>query len=132
MSPELAAVREGGNNVGRHSHLLAPRVDVRAQAGYVLVPPSIVAGKRYRSVEGLELNESLEFLAEPPGWLLAKLVNAATSSPTAPRAASVAVASNEMPSGQRNATLARLAGTMRRVGMSRAEIVSEESRASDH
>jgi hypothetical protein len=29
---------------------------------------------------------------------------------------------NEIPSGQRNATLARLAGTMRRVGMSQAEI----------
>lgn len=108
---------------------LAPRVDVRAQGGYVLVPPSIVGGKPYRWVEGLELDQSLEFLPEPPGWLLGKLVDAATSSPTAPRAASAAVASNQIPTGQRNATLARLAGTMRRVGMSRAEIVAALERA---
>lgn len=108
---------------------LAPRVDVRAQGGYVLVPPSIVAGKQYRWVEGLELDASRDFLSEPPGWLLAQLVDVATSSPTAPRAASAAVVSNQIPSGQRNATLARLAGTMRRVGMSRAEIVAALERA---
>ena len=103
---------------------LAPLVDVRAQGGYVLVPPSIVGGKVYRWAEGLELDQSLDRLPEPPGWLLARLGSSATLSPTSPRAASEAVVGNQIPSGQRNATLARLAGTMRRVGMSRAEILA--------
>lgn len=108
---------------------LAPLVDVRAQGGYVLVPPSQVGGKAYHWAEGLELDRSVDRLPEPPKWLVDQLVRLATSSPTSPRVASVPAGSNHIPSGQRNATLARLAGTMRRVGMSRAEISAALNRA---
>jgi len=68
-------------------------------------------------------------LPEPPAWLLEQLETSATSSPTSPRVAAGPATANQIPSGQRNATLARLAGTMRRVGMSRAEISAALNRA---
>jgi hypothetical protein len=100
---------------------LAPHVDVRADGGYVLVPPSVVAGKAYRWVEGLELDQPLENQRPPPPWLVEKLSTPHVDgrdtriTPGEPDA-------NPIPKGQRNATLARLAGNMRRFGMSRFEI----------
>jgi hypothetical protein len=111
-----------GRNYRCQTGQLAPRVDVRADGGYILVPPSQVGGKVYRFVPGMELDQPREQLREPPEWLVAALDGTATSSPTSPRVAAGAPVANQIPSGQRNATLARLAGTMRRVGMSRSEI----------
>jgi hypothetical protein len=108
---------------------LAPRVDVRAEGGYILVPPSRVGGKPYQFAPGLELDQARDQLPEPPAWLLSQLVEHAPSSPTSPRVATIAVESNPIPSGQRNATLARLGGNMRRVGMSRDEILAALVRA---
>lgn len=108
---------------------LAPRVDIRADGGYILVPPSQVGGKPYRFVEGLELDQPRERLPAPPDWLVAELDRLATSSPTTPRVAAGVAVANQIPSGQRNATLARLGGTMRRVGMSRVEISAALNRA---
>jgi hypothetical protein len=101
---------------------LAPKVDTRSDGNYILVPPSVVGGKAYRWVEGLDLDIPPGRLPEPPAWLVAELDRLATTSPTSPRVADGAAEANPIPSGQRNATLARLAGTMRRVGMAQAEI----------
>jgi hypothetical protein len=103
---------------------IAPRVDVRAEGGYILLPPSRVGGKPYQFALGLELDRPRDQLPEPPTWLLTQLVEDAPSSPTSPRVATGAVESNQIPSGQRNATLARLGGSMRRMGMSRDEILA--------
>jgi hypothetical protein len=104
---------------------LAPRVDVRADGGYIVVPPSVLAGgKAYCWAEGMELDAPAEKLPEPPAWLVTALDQLATSSPTTAHVASGGNEANTIPSGQRNATLARLAGTMRRVGMAQAEIVA--------
>lgn len=101
---------------------LAPRVDTRANGNYILVPPSAIDDKPYRWCDGLALSVAPDRLSEPPDWLVEALDQLATSSPTlAPDAAGGGVA-NQIPSGQRNATLARLAGTMRRVGMAQSEI----------
>lgn len=108
---------------------LAPHVDTRADGGYFVVPPSVVDGKEYQWTPGLELDVSPEQLPEPPSWLVAELDRLATISTASVPAtsvsdsvASLSIESNQIPSGQRNATLAKLAGTMRRVGMSRAEM----------
>lgn len=97
---------------------IAPRVDTRANGGYVLVAPSVVDAKPYRWEAERELGVAPPRLPEPPEWLIDLLDALAISNGTAANSAP----GNEIPEGQRNGTLARLAGAMRRVGMSHAEI----------
>jgi len=104
------------NTAGR----LAQRVDTRANGGYVLVAPSIVDGKAYQWADNRELTQSPERLPEPPAWLIELLDGLTTSS----GAVGTDTSANAIPEGQRNATLARLAGSMRRHGMSRDEILA--------
>jgi hypothetical protein len=112
-----------GRSYRGHAGRLAPHVDVRADGGYIVVPPSILAGGNgYRWGEGLALDVPPAQLPEPPAWLVDQLDQLATSSPTVAHVASGPAGANPIPEGQRNATLARLAGTMRRVGMSQAEL----------
>lgn len=129
------------NTAGR----LAEKVDTRADGGYIVVPPSMLSGGRvYRWADGLKLDVPPAELSEPPQWLIEQLDELATprskakparatsprtSSPTAARVASGSPGANAIPSGQRNATLAKLAGTMRRAGMSRSEILAALERA---
>jgi Bifunctional DNA primase/polymerase, N-terminal/Primase C terminal 1 (PriCT-1) len=108
------------NTTGR----IAPGVDTRADGGYIVVPPSVVEGKAYRWAPTLELDCTPDGLPEPPGWLTAQLDGA-----DMPDNQLSPADGNAIPSGQRNATLARLAGSMRRVGMSRDEIFAALERA---
>jgi hypothetical protein len=109
---------------------LAPKVDTRANGGYIVVPPSVLTGeRRYQWAPGMELDEPPAQLPEPPTWLVAELDGLATTSPTSPRVAALAAGANQIPSGQRNSTLASLAGAMRRVGMAEAEILAALLRA---
>ena len=101
-----------GNSAGK----LAPKVDTRGAGGYILAPPSVVNGVAYQWVDG-ELSERAQ-LSTPPAWVLAALTPRAESA----ERLDVPRAGNEIPAGQRNATLARLGGAMRRVGMSEVEI----------
>ena len=106
---------------------LAAKVDTRADGGYIVAPPSVRPEGPYRWVEGMALDSSLEHLPEPPPWLaqaIDRLAHGGTTSPTSPRVAALAVDGNAIPSGQRNATLASLAGTMRRAGMGLPEILA--------
>jgi hypothetical protein len=107
---------------------LAPKVDTRADGGYILVPPSVVEGRAYRWAPGLELDEPPDRLPEPPPWLAQELDGLAHGTPTLAHVAAGQDEANKIPTGQRNATLARLAGTMRRVGMSQSEIAAALSR----
>lgn len=110
------AGRAWRNTAGR----LAEHVDTRGNGGYVLVAPSVVDGRGYAWAEERELTIAPSRLPEPPAWLTELLdALAATNGADAIGDASRA---NPIPEGQRNATLARLAGVMRRVGMSQAEI----------
>jgi len=94
--------RSWRNSTGR----LAPHVDTRANGGYVLVAPSVVENRLYRWQEGRELNLPPQRLPEPPAWLTERL-DAIHSPSTSVSEISDA---NTIPEGQRNATLARLAG----------------------
>ena len=104
---------------------LAPKVDTRADGGYVVLPPSIREdGAAYRWQETLELTVGPEQLPEPPAWLVERLDRIAPVRATLAQVATLADGSSQIPTGQRNATLARLGGGMRRMGMSEAEIAA--------
>lgn len=120
---------------------LAPKVDTRADGGYIVAPPSEIAGgNAYRWATGLELDDPPDRLPEPPPWLaqdLDKLASSANGTivlangtPTSADVATVLPEANAIPDGQRNGTLARLGGSMRRVGMSQAEIAAALLRVS--
>jgi hypothetical protein len=104
---------------------LAPKVDTRAEGGYIIAPPSVVeSGKTYRWAPGLELDAPPDRLPEPPLWLIQELDRLANGSPRLAHVTAGEVKSNPIQEGQRNDTLTRLAGTMRRAGMSRREIAA--------
>jgi len=146
-APMAATPRGGSHRVFRQpagkawrctQSALAPQVDTRAAGGYIVAPPSRRSDGEYRWVPGLELDVPPDRLPEPPPWLVAQLdrlaANAprscqATGSPTIAHVAAGADEANKIPSGQRNATLARLGGAMRRVGMSQPEIAAALVRA---
>ena len=101
---------------------IAPHIDIRTDGGYIVVAPSRRREGSYTWVRDVELDVTPDRLPEPPPWLTAALDRGGTTSPTSARVATGAETVNTIPSGQRNATLARLAGAMRRVGMSQGEI----------
>ncbi len=93
---------------------VAPGLDVKASGGYVVAPPSVGAnGKPY---EWIVTPEEAE-LADPPKWLL-KLLGSGRFKESA------RAVGEEIPSGQRNKSLASIAGSMRRRGMGEAEILA--------
>jgi hypothetical protein len=81
-----------------------------------VVAPSETSDGAYLWSDGLGLNGPIQSLPEPTLWLSAELDRSTKS------IAQHITDANTIPSGQRNATLTRLAGTMRRMGMSQAEI----------
>ena len=98
---------------------LAPHVDVRADGGYIVLPPSVTGDGTYRWQETMALDCPPEALPVPPAWL-AEMLDGLSSGEQSQSVGD----GNDVPAGQRNATLARLAGTMRRVGMTEAEILA--------
>ncbi len=127
---------------------LAPKVDTRANGGYIVLPPSVVGGRPYKWAGDLEVGSA--DLPEPPAWLAAQVDGgtdlfaqgasrpaedgqvAAHGAPPAPQGATSASDGNTIPTGHRNATLARLGGAMRRVGMSQEEILAALARANQN
>jgi hypothetical protein len=114
-----------GRNWRNTAGQLANRVDTRANGGYVVVAPSIVGDTAYRWLDRLDLPPP-DDLPLPPKWLLDALDRLASRED-----ATTESATGPIPTGQRNATLARLAGAMRRVGMSQSEIVAALQRVND-
>lgn len=114
--------RSWRNTVGRLGH----RIDTRADGGYVVVPPSGM-GKRkgvYSWVKGQALDCVPDNLPLPPLWLV-DLLDGLDGQPAGDDgAAGWAGDSNPIPDGQRNATLCRIGGSLRRIGLSADEIAA--------
>lgn len=104
---------------------LADSVDTRGWGGYICAEPSVLPGGAYRWVPGCELDLPRAQLPVPPPWL-ADLLDGLAAGRISRAVSAVAGDgdANPLPEGSRNEALARLAGSMRRVGMSRAEITA--------
>lgn len=98
---------------------LAEKVDTRADGGYIVVPPSGVDGRAYRWLDGHELDVGPEHLPEPPAWLHEQVDQAGTKPQPAE---AISDRDDFILEGRRNGELTHLAGAMRRVGMTQAEM----------
>jgi len=103
-----------GGRVPNSAGRLGPGLDVRGDGGYVLAPPSgHISGGTYQWEASSE--PGMLPLAPMPEWMLGP---PATTAQPAPAVEDV------IPEGQRDSTLASLAGSMRRRGMVEEEIAA--------
>ena len=98
------------------SRPMAEGVDVKADGGYVVAPPSEHFSGRTYAWEGSSHLDDIP-LAQLPPRLLALLIKGNAEKSVTPTLAMI-------PEGARNTTLASLAGTMRRKGMTPEAIVA--------
>jgi hypothetical protein len=98
-----------GTEIRNSAGKIARGLDVRGAGGYVLVPPSV-----HPSGIAYEFFDKETPIAPAPRWLLERLAQPFTVPAVA---ATIQTAYSAIPEGQRNTTLASLAGTMRGRGM---------------
>ncbi|HMN39499.1 MAG TPA: bifunctional DNA primase/polymerase [Phycisphaerales bacterium] len=108
---------------------LAPGIDVRADGGYVVVPCSVAGDKAYSWVGEMSLRVEPQNLPDAPAWLMEQVAAAAKPSPRPPSSPTTSPDSPSaddkmIPEGRRDSTLASIAGTMRRRGLSTEEIAA--------
>jgi hypothetical protein len=85
-------------------------VDIRANGGYIVAPPSLhYSGRRYEVLDNFPISPA-------PSWLLVLAGKKQIPQQESP------LGGQPIPAGQRNQTLASLAGTMRRRGMAEEAI----------
>jgi hypothetical protein len=106
--------RAGQYEIPSSAGTLAPGIDVRAEGGFIVAPPSVGELGRYEWIEG----HGLDRLHDLPSALAERLVGRAPR-PSEPDTGLVLI-----PKGKRNAALTRLAGAMRRPGMQEDEILA--------
>jgi hypothetical protein len=129
--PTTVECRTGGG--GRHLYFahpgglvrnkvgLAPGIDIRADGGYVVAPPSLHAGGlRYVWIEG-RAPESTG-IAPLPDWILRQAVDEPTRRGH-PIAHWRRLVGEGVPAGERNSTIASLAGHLLRHGVDAAVVM---------
>jgi putative DNA primase/helicase len=98
-----------------------PGLEIKSDGGYVVAPPSRhQSGKAYRWL----INPRQAGLAEIPHWL-AQLLQEAMVRMERSRSVPVTEHQGVIPEGERNVTLTRIAGSLRRRGLSEEEILEE-------
>lgn len=101
------------NSVGR----VAPKVDIRADGGYIVAPPSAIGAKGYRWAPGCDLVD-VGALPELPCWLAELLGNLEA------QGVGLDDSGGPIPGGQRNEALTRIGGYLRRAGLTESEILA--------
>jgi len=97
----------GGAEIHNSAGKLGPGLDIRGKGGYVVLPPSVHPnGQTYEWIRKLRP-------ALLPDWVVILLAEVPTPAPPA---------SDPVPKGRRNTTLASMAGSMRRKGFDSAAI----------
>jgi len=98
---------------------IAPGVDIKGDGGYVVLPPSVHPnGSTYAWELSSEIGKVSPVAC--PRWLVDLIRQGGRETPHEPPCGPGQA--NTIPTGRRNSTLASLAGGMRRMGMSQAEI----------
>ena len=108
--------RVAGHSIASGNAALAPGIDVKAAGGYVVAPPSVIAGRPYAFGDG----HSFDRLADLPPALADLLSNPQNER----RRDDTSQPESVILEGARNSTLVSLAGTMRRKAMSETEILA--------
>jgi hypothetical protein len=104
--------QNGGEPLKNTASRIAEQVDTRADGGYVVVWPSVVDDCGYQWLEPLVYGR--EQLPTLPQWIADSIHEQQT--------ATLQDVAEEIPAGQRNGTLTRYAGGLRRLGLSVEEI----------
>lgn len=114
--------RHPGGTVPCSASKIGPDLDIRGDGGYVVLPPSRLPDGRAYHWEGSSDPDEGSRVAAPPDWLVALVTGPSKTgeAPASPRGTDGAI----VPEGGRNATLASLAGTMRRRGMTGPAILA--------
>jgi hypothetical protein len=110
---------------GKVPKQIARGVELKADGGYSVVPPSIHPNGKEYAFDGAENAKALLHVADPPTWLLAAINGTGASNK------SVDAAEEQWGEGERNNRLFSLAGKLRRSGLSVGAITAallEENR----
>ncbi len=123
-----------GQTIGTSTSLVGPGLDIRAQGGSIVLPPSLhSSGRRYQWAHVIEDGKGpVDSFTQMPGWLIAlatkhgRIIPQDRSFPA--NSLKGTGTGNDsgcpIPDGQRNATLASRSGSMRRAGFSESEILA--------
>ena len=99
-----------GQRIANSAGLLGPGLDIRGDGGYIVVPPSLHASGRRYAWDGARHPAYME-PAPMPAWLADRLTQAEKRpGPATPKTSIGNLVLTEVPEGQRNSSLARLAG----------------------
>lgn len=110
-----------GANLRCTASTIAPRVDTRADGGYIVVSPSVTDVGRYQWCDGYPLDCAPDDLPLPPQWLMDALSRHRVNGHSHPASTGDGAPITE---GTRNSTLTSVAGAMRRKGCGQLEILA--------
>jgi putative DNA primase/helicase len=109
LYPEGIVIRSGAGVMGKG-------IDIRANLGYVLIPPSCT-NQLYK----FELNPSETEIIEMPAWIRSKLNGHVKPATIAPRPAAARLGKT-INQGERHQSLVSIAGSLKNTGLGDAEI----------
>ena len=108
--------RHPGKEIRCSTGKIASGIDIKADGGYVILPPSgHESGGSYFWDGDFDLNA----VAKIPEWLLNLIEN-----PQQQNSPAIFANGNDIPEGKRNNTLAKLGGKLRQIGMGYSEILA--------